>query len=227
MSDKNTVLSFENVCFSYKDGGRKLDVLKNANVEFKEGTFYAVVGPSGSGKTTTLALAGGLDTPQSGKVIYTGKDIKKFGLTKFRRFAVAMVFQNYNLISYMTALENVEMAMEINKNNVKNRRQEAIEILKKLGLTEEESKRNVRHLSGGQQQRVAVARAIASRAPIILADEPTGNLDAVTAADIVKLFKELAADYGKCVIVVTHSDDVSKCADEVFRFGSGTLQKAS
>lgn len=226
LADKNTILTFEGVSFSYKDGSRKLDVLKNATVEFKEGTFYTIIGPSGSGKTTTLALAGALDSPQSGKVVYEGRDIRKYGMTKYRRDIVSMVFQNYNLISYMTALENVTMAMEITKKNRKNRKERALEILSRLGLSEEEARRNVRRLSGGQQQRVAIARAIASEAKIILADEPTGNLDIKTAIDIVNLLKELANNYGKCVIVVTHSAEVSKEADVVYKFDQGGLKTA-
>jgi putative ABC transport system ATP-binding protein len=223
MSEKKTVLSFKNVSFSYKDGSRKLVILKNASFDFTEGTFYSIIGPSGSGKTTTLALAGALDVPESGTVLFEGKDLRKIGLTKFRRDNVAMVFQSYNLISYMTALENVQMAMEISGKKVPDKREKSLALLEKLGLSGEECKRNVRHLSGGQQQRVAIARALASEARIILADEPTGNLDTETAEDIVRILKELAGTYGKCVITVTHSVEVSKKADSVLRFNHGTM----
>jgi putative ABC transport system ATP-binding protein len=223
MSEKKTVLSFKNVFFSYKDGSRKLVILKNASFDFTEGTFYSIIGPSGSGKTTTLALAGALDVPESGTVLFEGKDLRKIGLTKFRRDNVAMVFQSYNLISYMTALENVQMAMEISGKKVPDKREKSLALLEKLGLSGEECKRNVRHLSGGQQQRVAIARALASEARIILADEPTGNLDTETAEDIVRILKELAGTYGKCVITVTHSVEVSKKADSVLRFNHGTM----
>jgi putative ABC transport system ATP-binding protein len=223
MSEKKIVLSFDKVSFSYRDGSRKLVVLKDANVDFREGTFYSIIGPSGSGKTTTLALAGALDIPESGTVTFEDKDIKKIGLTKFRRDNVAMVFQSYNLISYMSALENVQMAMEISGKKVPDKRQKSLELLEKLGLTPEECKRNVRRLSGGQQQRVAIARALASEAKIVLADEPTGNLDTETAEDIVRILKELADTYGKCVIVVTHSVEVSKKADSVLSFSHGTM----
>lgn len=226
MSDKKTLLTFENVSFGYKDGMRRLEILKQANATFEEGTFYAIIGPSGSGKTTTLALAGALDSPQSGSILYEGRDIRKFGLTKYRREKVSIVFQNYNLISYMTAMENVTMAMEISKSKVQDRKARALEILKKLGLSEEEARRNVRRLSGGQQQRVAIARAMASESQVILADEPTGNLDVKTAEDIVVLLKELAHEYGKCVIVVTHSPEVSKEADRVYKFANGGMKEA-
>lgn len=226
MSEKKTLLSFDKVCFSYRDGMRKLEVLKDASVSFEEGTFYAIVGPSGSGKTTTLSLAGALDTPQKGKILYEGRDIRKIGLTRYRRDKVAIVFQNYNLISYMSALENVTMAMEIARKFKKIRKQRALEILESLGLNDEECHRNVRRLSGGQQQRVAIARAIASEAGVILADEPTGNLDVTTAGDIVKLLRELSSKFNKCVIVVTHSPDVAKEADKVYQFANGGMQLA-
>jgi len=222
-AEKKTVLKFDNVSFSYKDGNRRLKVLSGASVDFKESTFYSIIGPSGSGKTTTLALAGALDVPESGAVLFEGVDLKKIGLTNYRRDNVAMVFQNYNLISYMTALENVEMAMEINRRQKQGRRQKALELLEKLGLTVDECKRNVRQLSGGQQQRVAIARALASEAKIVLADEPTGNLDFETADEIVNILKELATVYKKCVIVVTHSVEVSRQADRVLRFHKGSM----
>lgn len=224
LSDKKTVLTFENVSFGYKDGTKKLEILKDANVSFENGTFYSIIGPSGSGKTTTLALAGALDSPQKGRILYEGVDIRKIGLTNYRRDTVSMVFQSFNLISYMTALENVTMVMDISRTHKKDRKTSAMEILEKLGLTKEEAKRNVRRLSGGQQQRVAIARAFASEAKIILADEPTGNLDVQTAEDIVSLLKELASTYGKCVIVVTHSEEVSKQADKVIKFARGNMQ---
>lgn len=221
---KKTLLTFENVSFGYRDGMRRLQVLDKANASFEEGTFYTIIGPSGSGKTTTLALAGALDVPQDGRILFDGKDVRKIGLTRYRREKVSMVFQNYNLISYMTALENVTMAMEISNTKEKNRKEIALSLLKKLGLNEDEARRNVRRLSGGQQQRVAIARAMASESPVILADEPTGNLDVKTAEDIVQLLKELAHAYDKCVIVVTHSPEVSKEADKVYKFADGGMQ---
>ena len=222
-TEKKVVLSFDKVSFSYRDGMRKLVILKDASFDFREGTFYSIIGPSGSGKTTTLALAGALDVPERGKVMFEDKDIQKIGLTRFRRDNVAMVFQSYNLISYLSALENVQMAFEIAGKKVPDKRQKSMELLEKLGLTPEECKRNVRRLSGGQQQRVAIARALASEAKIILADEPTGNLDTETAEEIVKILQELASTYNKCVITVTHSVELSRKADSVLRFNHGTM----
>ena len=225
MSVAPGILTFENVTFGYKNGPNRVNILENADITFEEGVFYAIVGPSGSGKTTTLSLAGALDTPQSGKILFGREDIKKIGLTRYRRAKVAMIFQNYNLISYMTALENVSMALEISNLERGQRRQRALQLLEDLGLTEDEAKRNVMKLSGGQQQRVAIARALAGEAKVILADEPTGNLDAQTAKEIVSIFKDLAHRHGKCVIVVTHSQIVSAAADKTLMFERGTLKE--
>lgn len=223
------MLSFDKVSFSYKDGSRKLNIFNKADIFFFKGTLHAITGPSGSGKTTALALAGALDNPEEGKVIYMGKDIKEIGLSNYRRNHVSIIFQNYNLITYMTAIENVEMAMEISGRKLDGgssasaRHSEAMRILTELGLTEEESKRNVMKLSGGQQQRVAIARAVASGASIILADEPTGNLDVKTADGIAEIFSKLAHEYCKCVIVVTHSSHIAEKADIVYRITDGIL----
>jgi putative ABC transport system ATP-binding protein len=207
------VLEFDNVTFGYSNGGKRVDILKNTSTSFNKGVFYTIVGPSGSGKTTVLALAGALDVPQNGRILFDGQDIKKIGLTRHRRNNVVLIFQNYNLINYMTSMENILMAMELAGAYKGKRKQQALKLLIDLGLTEDEANRNVMKLSGGQQQRVAIARAIASDAEVILADEPTGNLDVVTAKEIVAIFKELAHKYNKCVIVVSHSREVLKVED--------------
>lgn len=222
-----TILEFENVSFGYMNGGKRVDILKKASASFEKGIFYTILGPSGSGKTTALALAGALDVPREGKVLFKGQDIRKIGLTRHRKKNVALIFQNYNLINYMTAQENVVMAMELSGSHKGERRKKSLELLKTLGLTEDEAKRNVMKLSGGQQQRVAIARALASDADVILADEPTGNLDADTARDIVLVFKELAHVYGKCVVVVTHSHELAEESDATYRFENGDLHEVS
>lgn len=221
------VLEFDEVTFGYVNGGKKQNILENVSMCFDRGNLYAIVGPSGSGKTTTLALAGALDVPQGGKIIFNGQDIKKIGFTKHRRKNVAMIFQNYNLINYLTALENVIMAMEISGSYQGERKVRAMKFLKDLGLSDDEAKRNVMKLSGGQQQRVAIARALASNAEIILADEPTGNLDADTAREIIAILEELAHVYNKCVIVVSHSKEAAEAADMAYRFENGGLQMVS
>ena len=217
------ILEFQGISFYYQEGENRVDILNNINLTFNKGTFYAIVGPSGSGKTTTLALASALETPKEGRIMYNSSDIGKLGLTKYRKKCVSIVFQNYNLINYMTALENVIMAMEIAEANVTNRKKRALDLLEMVGITEVEANRNVLRLSGGQQQRVGIARALASDAKVILADEPTGNLDSTTSKEIISIFKRLATDFNKCVIVVTHSNDVATQADIVYRLEKGTL----
>ena len=165
------VLETKEVIYAYAKGRK---VLSNVNAVFETGKMYAILGPSGSGKTTLLSLLGGLDTPTEGEILFDGESIAKRGLEYHRRNHVSLIFQSYNLIDYMTPVENVKLTAK----------QDALPILERLGLTREEAKRNVLKLSGGQQQRVAIARTLASKAPIILADEPTGNLDEDTASEI-------------------------------------------
>lgn len=199
-----------NVKYSYD---RDRIVLKDLSAEFDVGKIYAILGPSGCGKTTLLSLLGGLDSPSDGKVLFLGEDIEKKGLAWHRQNNVAFIFQSYNLIDYMTPVENVALTSKL----------QPLPILERLGLTKEEAKRNVLKLSGGQQQRVAIARALASDASVILADEPTGNLDEDTAVEITNILKECAHQMNKCVIIVTHSNDLAKQADVVFRLKKGEL----
>lgn len=219
----NTVLEFKNVSYHYQDGSKKSSILKQIDFSFEKGKFYTILGSSGSGKTTFLALASGLDIPKSGDILYDGKSINNIGLTNFRNKNIGIVFQSYNLIPYMTSLQNVLTAMEITKNKIENRKQKAYDLLEKMGLTKEEANRNVLKLSGGQQQRVAVARAISTESDLILADEPTGNLDHGTAIEIIKIFKTLAHENNKSVIVVTHSSDVAAQSDVILNLKAGKL----
>lgn len=205
------VLEAKEVGYYYYENKKVLDGIC---LELERGKFYAISGPSGCGKTTLLSLIGGLDEPKEGKILYEGEDISEKGLAYHRKNHVAFVFQNYNLIEYMTPKENVLLTAK----------EDPAPILKNLGISEEESKRNVLKLSGGQQQRVAIARALASQAPIILADEPTGNLDEDTAAEITEILKQNAHELNRCVVVVTHSEAVVKEADVVFRLSRGKLE---
>ncbi|EPC8411193.1 ABC transporter ATP-binding protein [Bacillus thuringiensis] len=207
-----TILQFKNLDYYYESNGKKVKILDNVNFSFQKGHFYTILGPSGSGKTTTLSLGCGLDIPKNGYVLYNGKDIRKIGLDRYRNQNVSVIFQSYNLITYMTAIQNVLTAMEITGVKVKNKKARALELLEKVGLTEVEAKRNVLQLSGGQQ-RVAIARALSCNVDLLIADEPTGNLDEETANDIIDLFQELAHQENKCVIVVTHSQEVAKKSD--------------
>ncbi|HDX9492809.1 MULTISPECIES: ABC transporter ATP-binding protein [Bacillus cereus group] len=208
------ILQFKNINYHYESNNKRTTILQNVNFSFQTGSFYTILGPSGSGKTTTLSLASGLDIPKSGYVLYKGTDIRKIGLDSYRNQYVSIIFQSYNLITYMTALQNVITAMEITGFNVKDKKIRALDLLKKVGLTEIEAKRNVLQLSGGQQQRVAIARALSCNVDLLIADEPTGNLDQETFMEIIELFKELAHKENKCIIVVTHSQDVAKQSDK-------------
>ena len=223
--DNEIVLSFENVCYHYKDGSSQVNILKNASYQFEKGKIYAIVGASGSGKTTSLVLAGGLDRPKAGHILYKGIDIEKIGLTKYRKNNVSIVFQSYNLITYMNAVQNVINAMEISGIIVPNKKEYALNILKELGLSEDESQRDIRKLSGGQQQRIAIARAMAKDVDLILCDEPTGNLDEETSRGIIQTLMNLAHQKNKCVIVVTHSKDFAACLDIQLKIHQGQLEK--
>lgn len=207
-----SILEIKDVSYRYK-GRSNSPVLKNIQATFEKGRFYVIVGVSGSGKTTLLSLLAGLDVPQAGQILFEGEDIQKAGLSKHRKEHISIVFQNYNLIDYMTPYENSRL---VKKNADK-------ATLLSLGLQEDELSRNVLKLSGGQQQRAAIARSLASDAPIILADEPTGNLDSDTANDIIHILKESAAQLHKCVIVVTHSKQLAKEADVLLRLKKGNL----
>lgn len=189
-------------------------IFENLNMDFEQGKVYVILGASGSGKTTLLSVLGGLDAPKGGQVLFEGKDIAEMGLTRYRHDCVSFIFQNYNLIEYMTPLENVQLVNA----------QATTDALTQVGLTLDEATRNVLKLSGGQQQRVAIARALASSAPIILADEPTGNLDEDTAHDVTALLVEKAKSMNKCVIIVSHSNEVAAMADVIIRFSHGKIE---
>lgn len=206
-----SILEVKGLQYSYENKKR---ILRGINAQMEQGKMYAILGPSGCGKTTLLSLLGGLDSPSGGQILYQGEDIAKTGLADHRRSHVAFIFQSYNLIDYLTPVENVALTAK----------HPPLPILEQLGLTAEEAKRNVLKLSGGQQQRVAIARALASDAQVILADEPTGNLDEDTAAEITAILKDSAHKSGKCVVIVTHSNELAKEADVVFRLRKGDLQ---
>ena len=206
------ILELKNVSYAYEKGKA---VLQNVSGSLETGKMYAILGPSGSGKTTLLSLLGGLDVPTQGSVLFDGEDIAAKGLEHHRRNHISLIFQSYNLIDYMTPVENVRLTAKLN----------AAPILERLGLTKDETQRNVLKLSGGQQQRVAIARALVSDTPVILADEPTGNLDADTAEEITAILKESAHAFGKCVVVVTHSGEVAKQADVVLEIKRGHLKE--
>ena len=196
-----TLLQLQDITYRYKNTAEA--VLYQINYNFEPGKFYSIIGESGAGKSTLLSLLAGLDSPVEGSILFQGEDIRKKGYSYHRMHHISLVFQNYNLIDYLSPLENIRL---VNKKASK-------ETLLELGLDESQIKRNVLQLSGGQQQRVAIARSLVSEAPVILADEPTGNLDPKTAGDSIELLKSLAQKTGKCVIVVTHSKEVAQASD--------------
>lgn len=204
--------------YTYKDQAESVKVLKGVSAEFSEGKLYAIQGESGSGKTTLLSLLSALDEIQDGDIKYNDKSIREIGLSDFRLKYVNIVFQSFNLIKYMTAAENVQVAIDF-----AGRHDDPLKYLKKVGLDEAASSRLVNKLSGGQQQRVAIARALASDVPIIVADEPTGNLDEDTEGNIIKIFKDLAHKDKKIVILVTHSRKVAEQADKVLKLSRGKI----
>jgi len=196
-----TLLQLKNFPYRYKNTAEA--VLYQIKYNFEPGKFYSIIGESGAGKSTLLSLLAGLDSPVEGSILFQGEDIRNKGYSYHRMHHISLVFQNYNLIDYLSPLENIRL---VNKKASK-------DTLLELGLDESQIKRNVLQLSGGQQQRVAIARSLVSEAPVILADEPTGNLDPKTAGDIIELLKSLAQKTGKCVIVVTHSKEVAQASD--------------
>lgn len=205
------ILKLEDVCFSYDEA----IVLENVSYEFDKGHIYSIIGKSGAGKTTLLSILSGLAKPTSGTIQYDGKDIKDVNKYDFRSKYVGVVFQAYNLLTKFTALENVILSMDISSKKIPNKKEQAYELLEKVGLSRDEANRRVLKLSGGQQQRVAIARALAYNPDIILADEPTGNLDGETQTEIMGILRDLTKQ-GKCVILVTHSPEVAKMSDYIY-----------
>jgi putative ABC transport system ATP-binding protein len=218
-------LIIENLKHQFDDGQAKVEVLKGINATFSSGKLYTIVGESGSGKTTLISLISALDKVQKGDIKYNEKSIRKIGESNFRLKYSHIVFQSYNLIKYMTARENVEIALDFAGKN-KKEHTTAYEYLAKVGIKKSEADRLVQKLSGGQQQRVAIARAIAGDTPIIVADEPTGNLDEKNEEKIINIFQELAKKENKIVIIVTHSQKVARDASAVvYHMENGYLKQ--
>lgn len=203
-----SVLSLNNISFAYD----KSFVFKNLSLSFEKGKMYCITGKSGAGKTTLLSVLSGLAKTTEGEILYEDNNIAVIDKYKFRSRYIGVVFQSFNLLTKFTAVENVVLSMDIAGVRGIDKKQRAMELLKSVGLSEDEANRRVLLLSGGQQQRVAIARAISYDPDIILADEPTGNLDTETQNEIMEIFRRLAND-GKCVILVSHSPEVAKMCD--------------
>ena len=205
------VLSLQNISFSYD----RTPVLRDLSYDFEKGRIYCIVGKSGAGKTTLLSILSGLAAPTGGEILYNGQNVRKMDTYKFRSKCIGVIFQSYNLLTKFTALENVMLSMDIAGVKGAKKREKALALLESVGLNAEEADRRVLKLSGGQQQRVAIARALSYDADVILADEPTGNLDGETQDEIMAIFRQLA-QMGKCVILVSHSPQVAALCDECY-----------
>lgn len=207
------ILKLEHVSYRYE---KDSEILHDLSFSFEEGKVYAIKGKSGSGKTTLLSLLAGLEKPTTGQVCYQGKDLKTMDLDHYRSHEIGIVFQSYNLLPSLTVAENVILSMDINHLKIKNKKAYALELIEQVGLSKKFLDRRILKLSGGEQQRVAIARSLSYQPKLILADEPTGNLDRETEQDILDIFLELAHKKGKCVIIVTHSEVVANQVDRIY-----------
>ena len=197
------VLTLKNVTYQYE--GTRKSVLKDISVEFSGGKIYTIVGKSGAGKSTLLSLISGLDVCSGGEILYMGQNLKELDRDNYRAKNIGVIFQSFNLLTNATAIENIMLSMNISGNKEKNKKEYAYALLEKVGVDRETAGRKILKLSGGEQQRVGIARALAHNPDIVIADEPTGNLDADTEAAVLNILTSLAHDEGKCVIIVTHS----------------------
>lgn len=217
-----TLLSIQNVTYQYY-GTKKL-VLKDVQAKFETGVLYAIMGRSGAGKTTLLSLISGLDLATSGLVSYNGIDMQNLDRDQYRAKDVGVIFQGYNLLLNATAVENIELSMYISGTKTKNIKKSAYTSLENVGIDRETANRKVLKLSGGEQQRVGIARALSHDPALIIADEPTGNLDSNTEENIMNIFKNIAHVQNKCVIIVTHSNKVAAYCDFVSYLDKGKLR---
>ncbi|MCJ1994749.1 ABC transporter ATP-binding protein [Lactococcus piscium] len=221
-----SIIETKKLAYYYQDGDMQRYILRDISVSFEKGKIYTIVGESGSGKTTLLAMIAGLDGAKDGQVLFEGKDIKEIGLDKYRRNKVSIIFQNNNLVPYLTAVENVLVAMDITDNPLpSDKKVIAYNLLDYIGITHDKADRLVSGLSGGEQQRIVIARALATNSDVILADEPTGSLDEARESEIVAIFQRLAHEDGKAVIMVTHSQEVAAKSDVTYRLKKGNLRQ--
>ena len=214
-------LVIENVSYRYKNADRL--ALNNVTCAFKPGQVTAVVGPSGSGKTTLLSIMAGLDRPEKGQVLLNGTDLAGMDLDAYRRQDVSVIFQAFQLFPLLTVMENVCYPMELNEVALRDAKERARTLLSSVGIQEEKLRRFPANLSGGEQQRVAIARSLATGAGILLADEPTGNLDGENSRNVVEILTRLAHEEGYCVIIVTHDPAIAEASDVVYHMTDGIL----
>lgn len=210
------ILSIKNASYQYADAEEDEYALKDVSFNFEKGKLYAIRGRSGTGKTTLLSLITGLERCTEGSIIFNGKDLKEINLDEYRSKKIGIVFQSYNLLPYMTTAENIILSMDISGAKIADKHKKAIELMESVGLREKYANRKVLRLSGGEQQRVAIARSLSYGPEMIVADEPTGNLDKQTEQEIMEIFQKLAHKEGKCIITVTHSPNVCAAADVIY-----------
>ena len=220
-----TTLALQNVSYKY-EGAEKI-IFKDVNLQFEAGKVYTIVGKSGAGKTTLLSLLSGLDTATSGSVDFEGENLSEIDRDCYRAQKAGIIFQSLNLLTNATAIDNIVLSMNISGVTGIDKKARAYELLEKVGISREKAHRKILKLSGGEQQRVAIARALAHDPVLIVADEPTGSLDQDTEANVLDIFQSLAHDDGKCVIIVTHSEDVTAIADEVWSLENGSFHLLS
>lgn len=215
------MLELKDIKYKYKNSSQ--DVLKGINATFEKGKFHSIIGPSGSGKSTLLSIMAGMDRPTSGDVLIDNVELKFINLDSYRKNLISMIFQQFHLFPNLTVEENVTYIMQISGIKKEEALKRARESLSKVGISEDKYKRFPSNLSGGEQQRVAIARAISTDAKVILADEPTGNLDEENTDIVINLLKKFAHESGYCVIVVTHNIEIANTSDSVFKMSNGIL----
>lgn len=212
---RTPILVLDDVSYAYAKGGRR--VVDHVSTSFHRGEVTSIVGPSGAGKTTLLSLISGLTTPTEGAVLFDGTDLATMDRYRYRSRDIGVIFQSFNLLPQLTVLENIMLTMDASgKRFDRPKKDIALELLGRVHLPERYANERILHLSGGEQQRVAIARALSDDPRVIIADEPTGNLDGATQSDIMKIFSDLAHRDGRCVIIVTHSPQIAAQSDTVF-----------
>ena len=220
-----STLALQNVSYKYEGGSKT--IFKDVNLSFEKGKVYTIVGKSGAGKSTLLNLLAGLDTATEGSITYENENLADMNLNRYRARKAGIIFQGLNLLTNATAIDNIILSMNISGVSERDKKAKAYSLLEKVGISKEKAARKILKLSGGEQQRVAIARALSHAPELIVADEPTGNLDKRTEDSILKILTRLAHDEGKCVIIVTHSKKVTSIADEVWGLDKGVFRQIS
>lgn len=216
-----SILHLDNISYAYEKSGTP--VLRGITADFEAGKMYAIIGKSGAGKTTLLSLISGLDVCTQGSIFYNGADLKSINKDKYRAQSIGVIFQSYNLLPGASAVENVVLAMNLSGDKSTDKKAAAYRLLEKVGIDRETADRKILKLSGGEQQRTGIARALSHNPDILIADEPTGNLDESTEDEIMEIFLGLVKNENRCVIIVTHSHKVASCADVVLGLSGGRL----